>query len=162
MAVTGDDAKLRQLMERLRRVARGDLGQQLRRELAAQTRSEIDRSFRERRSPDGSSWKPLRRADGGAPLVDSGALRSGFDVEVTDGGVRVRNHVAYANVHQRGGRIRRRRGRATKTKAKRRFGGGATVIPARPMVPTSRWGPAPEKRLRAISSRTVRRFFLSR
>lgn len=157
--VRGDDAKLRALLERLTRAARGELASSIRRDLAKQTHEEIARSFRERRSPDGSTWKPVNKKSG-APLVASGALRSGFDVEVTDQGVRVRNDVAYANVHQHGGRIRRRR-RIARSKTKRRLGARAAVIPARPMVPTSRWGPAPERRLRVVSSRAMRKFFLS-
>ncbi|MBI2388643.1 MAG: phage virion morphogenesis protein [Deltaproteobacteria bacterium] len=153
--VRGDDGKLRALMERLLRATRGEVAQQLRRELAKQTREEIDRAFRERRSPDGPSWKP-RKGKGGAPLVESGALRSGFDVSATNDGVAVSNRVAYASVHQHGGRIRRRRrGKARKRQA---FGARGGVIPARPMVPSSRWGPGPTSRLRAVASRVVRKF----
>lgn len=155
--VRGDDGKLRALVDRLARTARGELTAAVRRELARQTQEEIARTFRERRSPDGSAWKPVRNKRG-APLVESGALRGGFDVEVSANGVRVRNDVAYANVHQRGGRIRRR----IRAKKNRRFGARATVIPARPMVPTSRWGPAPEQRLRALFARTMRKFFPTR
>jgi phage gpG-like protein len=133
----------------------------LRVELASRTRDEIDRSFTERRSPSGSAWKPTKL--GGTPLDKSGALRGGFSVSVTTAGVSVSNHVAYANVHQQGGRIRhrRRRGRGARRVARLfSFGGGA--IPARPMVPSSRWGPGPTTRLRVASSRIVHKFFLSR
>jgi phage virion morphogenesis protein len=155
---SGDDAKLRSLLERLLRAARGDVTRQLRRELADQVRDEIGRSFREQRSPDGSTWKPVRKSTGGTPLVESGALSSGFDVTPANDGVRVTNRVAYANVHQRGARIRRRpRG---KTRKRHFFGARGAVIPARPMVPTSHWGPGPTSRLRATASRVVRKFIL--
>jgi phage gpG-like protein len=153
----GDDAKLRALIARVERAASGNLAKRVRQALAEQTREEIARTFRERRSPDGASWKPT--ANGGTPLVASGALRGGFDVTVTPAGVRVTNAADYANVHQHGGRIRRRK-RGSAPRRRRRFGGrgGNGVIPARPMVPTSRWGAAPTLRLRAAASRVVRVF----
>jgi len=159
-AASGDDAKLRALMARLLRAASGEVTQQLRRELTEQVRDEIDRSFRERRAPGGSAWKPVRKKEGGAPLVDSGALRSGFDVTSTNNGVRVTNRIAYANVHQRGARIRRRR--RGKTRKRAFLGGRSAVIPARPMVPSSRWGPGPTSRLRATASRVVRKLLRTR
>jgi phage gpG-like protein len=158
--IKGDDAKLRALVARLESAARGHLALTLRKELAARTRDEIDRAFADRRSPDGRGWAPTKA--GGAPLDRTGALRGGFDVTPTNAGIRVTNSVPYANVHQHGGRIRRRRRTARSRHASRVFKFGGGVIPARPMVPASRWGPRPTARLRAASSRIVHTFFLAR
>jgi phage gpG-like protein len=158
--IKGDDAKLKALVARLESAARGQMAAALRKELAARTRDEIDRAFADRRSPDGRGWPPTKR--GGAPLDRSGALRAGFEVNATDAGVRVTNSVPYANVHQHGGRLRRRRRPRGARRVSRVFGFGAGAVPARPMVPTSRWGPGPTARLRAASSRIVHRFFALR
>jgi phage gpG-like protein len=159
-AVKGDDAKLRVLLARLAAAARGDAMRALRRELALRTAEEIDESFRARRAPDGRSWPTTKR--GGPPLERSGALRRGFDVTPTESGIRVTNSASYANVHQHGGRIRRRRKRTRGRRKARLFSFGGGVIPPRPMVPAARWGPAPTARLRVASSRIVKRFFLAR
>ncbi|MBI2392815.1 MAG: phage virion morphogenesis protein [Deltaproteobacteria bacterium] len=158
MTVRGDDGKLRKLVELLARASSGQLARSMRSALAQQTREEIDRSFRERRSPDGTAWPPLK-SNVGAPLIRSGALRSGFDVSVTAKGVSVTNAVSYASVHQRGARLRGRRRATKKARGRSSFGARRAVIPARPMVPAARWGPAPTSRLQALASRIVRQFF---
>jgi len=157
--LSGDEAKLRALIARLERAATGKLVDELRNAYAAETREQIRRAFDESRSPSGQRW-PSLKARSGKPLVESGALRDGFDVEETRDGVRVTNSKSYAKAHHTGFRIRRRRGNKT-GKRRRSLGRGGRRVPARPMVPTSRWGSHGEHALRALGSRIVRRFFRS-
>ncbi|MGZ5967920.1 MAG: phage virion morphogenesis protein [Polyangiales bacterium] len=154
--VTGDATKLARLLAKLAAAARGDLTKAIRSELAKRTRDELRSAFNAGRSPEGAPWAS-KRDGSAATLVRSGALRSGFDVVPTETGVSVTNSTPYAQVHQRGGRLRR----ARKKHGKRRlFGGGrAGKIPARPMVPTARWGPAATAHMRLAASRVVHRFF---
>lgn len=154
----GDDAKLRALVARIERAASGRLIGELRRAYVSETREQLRRAFDESRSPSGEHW-PALKARNGKPLVESGALRDAFDVEQTRDGVRVSNSKPYAKAHQTGFRIRRRRGK--NGKRRRAFGRGGGRVPARPMVPTSRWGSHGERALRAVATRVVRRFLRS-
>jgi phage gpG-like protein len=154
--VAGDDPKLRALIARLERVASGKLVEELRRAYVSETREQLRRAFDESRSPSGDRWPSLKTRNG-KPLVDTGALRDAFDVEQTRDGVRVSNSKPYAKAHQTGFRIRRRRG-GKNVKRRRAFGRGGGRVPARPMVPTSRWGSHGERALRAVATRIVRRF----
>lgn len=157
--IKGDDTKLRRLAERLGRAASGQLLAELRRTYVAETQTQIGRSFAEGRSPTGEKWPALKKG-ARSPLVASGTLRNGFDVTASRDGVHVTNVEPHAQAHQRGFRIRRRqRGRSRKRRSA--FGAGGGRVPARPMVPTSRWGPHAEQALRALASRIVRRFFRS-
>jgi len=139
---------------RLQELASGGFQRKLLSPALKRTAAEqIERSFRTATDPDGRAW-PRLRSRTGTPLVDSGALRGSFVVETTSAGLRVRSRVRYARMHQNGASVRRRRSRRRKAASPR-----AVAIPARPMVPTSRWGSQWKLEIRTTAKRAMRFFF---
>ena len=67
----------------------------------------------------GGRWKPSRRAreEGGQTLTDTGRLRSSIASNVTGDGVEIGTNVAYAAIHQFGGRTPPRTIRPRRKKA---------------------------------------------
>lgn len=98
--------------------------------------------FDEKKDPEGTPWKPSRRAleKGGKTLMHSGRLRRSIDYAATSDKVMVGSNLAYARIHQKGGEI-------TPKKAKKlvfKDSDGKTVavdavtIPARPYLGVSK------------------------
>lgn len=71
------------------------------------------RRFERERAPDGTPWLRSARAvaEGGRTLTDTGRLRGSIAHTLTDGGhgIEVGSNVAYASLHQFGGRAGRGR-----------------------------------------------------
>ena len=71
------------------------------------------RRFETERAPDGTPWLKSARAvaEGGRTLTDTGRLRGSIAHTLTDGGhgIEVGSNVAYAAIHQFGGRAGRGR-----------------------------------------------------
>lgn len=99
---------------------------------------EAQLNFRNSKSPTGESWKPLspltismRRGGSSKPLIDRGTLRRSINGKATNTQAIAGTNLNYAAIHQFGGTIRPRTGRAL------RFGGNIrtrVVIPARPYL----------------------------
>ncbi|WP_300156809.1 phage virion morphogenesis protein [Solidesulfovibrio sp.] len=71
----------------------------------------IQENFELGHAPDGTRWKPSRRAvlQGGQTLVDTGALQSGIVYEASANRVEIGPSgpsLKYARIHQEGGEIR--------------------------------------------------------
>lgn len=80
--------------------------------------STIER-FQAERGPDGTPWKPSRRArrEGGRTLTDTGRLRASITHRATRTTLEVGTNVVYAAIHQFGGRTPPRTIRPRKKKA---------------------------------------------
>jgi phage virion morphogenesis protein len=108
--------------------------------------SETDRRFETETAPDGTSWKPSRRAieTGGQTLTDKGRLRDSISHQVGPRSVAIGTNLIYAAVHQAGATIRPTSAKALKF----RLPNGAFVttkevtIPARPFIGISDEGEA--------------------
>jgi len=146
------DAQLAGLVARLRRLADEQLAPLLARAMAPVVQERIDAGFRARKSPDGVAWTSAKQVRPHPLLVASGRLRRGFSVQATASGIRVRNAVPYATVQQRGARLRRRR-RNGGHRGKVRLG---SRLPARPMVPATRWASTSSIQLRSAAKGLVR------
>ena len=110
--------------------------------------------FDEKKDPEGTPWKPSRRAleKGGKTLMHSGRLRRSIDYAATSDKVMVGSNLAYARIHQKGGEItpkkaKQKGGEITPKKAKKlvfKDSDGKTVavdavtIPARPYLGVSK------------------------
>ena len=75
-----------------------DIGEEMRRV--------VEGNFAEGGRPE--AWKPSPRSrrDGGKPLTDSGRLRRSITVDAVSDRVRVGTNVAYARIHQLGGKTK--------------------------------------------------------
>lgn len=101
-----------------------------------------DRFSLTNRAPDGAPWKPSMRAEaeGGKTLEKSTRLRDSIDFEVGPRRVVWGTNVSYGRIHQTGGVIRPKSGKALKFSLP---GGGFAVVskvtmPARPYLGISR------------------------
>jgi len=85
----------------------------------------VRRRFEVGEDPDGNPWPPSLRAltEGGRTLVDHGHLRDSVTYQASAEGVRQGTNLVYARIHQLGGTIRPRNGRALAFRA-----GGRTVL----------------------------------
>lgn len=65
--------------------------------------------FENEEAPDGTAWEPSHRASGadGQTLTDTARLRNSIDSQATDDLVMVGSNVAYARIHQLGGKAGR-------------------------------------------------------
>lgn len=81
--------------------------------------------FSKEEAPDGTKWEASRRAleESGQTLTDSARLKTSVDYAATDDSVMVGSNLAYARIHQLGGRA----GRGRKVK-----------LPARPYLGVSK------------------------
>ncbi|MFN7000266.1 phage virion morphogenesis protein [Thermaurantiacus tibetensis] len=89
--------------------------------------------FADGQAPSGAPWLPSRRAreEGGRTLVDTRRLLESITQRATATSAEVGTNIIYAAIHQFGGTIRPRRGRALKTPAGPRR---AVSMPARPFL----------------------------
>ena len=98
--------------------------------------------FDEKKDPEGTPWKPSRRAleKGGKTLMHSGRLRRSIDYAATSDKVMVGSNLAYARIHQKGGTIKPKNGKSLKFKGLN--GEDVLVkevtIPARPYLGVSK------------------------
>lgn len=87
-------------------------------------------------APDGTPWKPSRRAEneGGKTLLDSGHFRDSITRDVTGDSATIGTNIIYAAIHQFGGTIKAKN--AKKLAFKTPFGMAfldEVTIPARPV-----------------------------
>jgi phage virion morphogenesis protein len=96
-------------------------------------RSDAVIAFETETGPDGLRWKPSRRAieEGGLTLTDTGHLRQSITAVSDNRSATIGTNLIYAAIHQNGGRITPRSGRALRTPAGPR---GAVNMPARPFL----------------------------
>lgn len=89
-------------------------------------------------APDGKAWQPSERAmsQGGQTLSDTGLLKRSIEYAATPTKVMVGSNKEYARIHQKGGIIKPKNGKALKFKG--RDGKNVFVkqvkIPARPFI----------------------------
>lgn len=71
--------------------------------------SDTKKRFDAKKDPEGTPWKPSRRAleKGGKTLTNSGRLRRSIDYAATSDKVMVGSNLAYARIHQLGGKTRK-------------------------------------------------------
>jgi len=136
-----DTAKLRALIERIRGLAHVAFRKTVSASIAKAATSEVRREFSTGRDPFDHPWARTK-GRGATPLRGSGRLAGSFSPAVTPEGFTLRSNVAYARVHQRGKRIRPRRGKTLRFRVGNQWvAAKAVTIPARKILPTSRWGP---------------------
>ncbi len=89
--------------------------------------------FETETGPDGRKWQPSQRAiaDGGLTLTDRGHLRQSITAASDASSAIVGTNLIYARIHQFGGRIKAKPGRALNTPFGPR---GAVTMPARPFL----------------------------
>lgn len=95
---------------------------------------QTDTAFETGTAPGGAPWKPSSRvvAEGGQTLVDTGHLKNSITRLVSTDAVTVGTGVVYGAIHQLGGVIRPKRGKALA------FGGvvrKSVTMPSRPFLP---------------------------
>lgn len=129
-----EDADLQRLAKRLQRaLAKADHKPLLQRIAGALRESAILR-FHQGKAPDGSHWKKSRRAleTGGQTLILEGHLRDSITSNATSRRLEVGTNKEYAAIHQFGGIIRPKKGRALNVPG---IGPRASVtMPARPYL----------------------------
>lgn len=108
--VSGDFKALRELREKLGRVASGEFARKLMPRLGQEAIDQVHQEFRQGRSPYGADWRPSERAvkEHGQTLRDTGRLLNSFSAHPTSDGFDIRSDVEYAAIHQYGGTIHRR------------------------------------------------------
>ncbi len=95
---------------------------------------QTDTAFETGASPNGARWEPSGRvlAEGGQTLVDTGRLKNSITRLVSTDAVTVGTGVIYGAIHQLGGVIRAKQGKALA------FGGvvrQSVTMPSRPFLP---------------------------
>ena len=102
-------------------------------EVARVLETGVRERFETGRDPQGQPWTPSQRAieKGGRTLVDTGALLSSIASASDATSAVVGTNLVYAAIHQAGGTIRPKRGRALNTPFGPR---GAVKMPARPFL----------------------------
>ena len=97
--------------------------------------------FADEEDPQGRKWEKSERAktENGVTLTDSGRLRKSIDYAATPDKVMVGSNVAYARIHQLGGSIKPKNGKALKFPGK---SGNPVIVkqvnmPARPYLGVS-------------------------
>ena len=78
------------------------------------------RRFNDEESPKGEKWEKSGRAiaEGGQTLSDTAHLRKSIDFKATPAQVMVGSNLLYARIHQLGGTIKPKKGKALKFKGK--------------------------------------------
>lgn len=98
--------------------------------------------FDEKKDPEGTPWKPSRRAleKGGKTLMHSGRLRRSIDYAATSDKVMVGSNLAYARIHQKGGEITPKKAKKLvfKDSDGKIVAVDAVTIPARPYLGVSK------------------------
>lgn len=139
MTVTGDFAKLKNLVKTLDIMREPEFKKGLVANLAAEAQNQIAEGFQTETDPYGVKWKPSHRAatEGGITLSDRGILRNSFQLtRVSERGFTIMSKLKYSGIHQRGGTIKPKKKKALRFQ----IGGqwfikGAVKIPQRRMVP---------------------------
>ena len=82
--------------------------------------SGTNRRFNNEESPKGEKWEKSGRAiaEGGQTLSDTAHLRKSIDFKATPAQVMVGSNLLYARIHQLGGTIKPKKGKALKFKGK--------------------------------------------
>lgn len=129
-----EDADLQRVAKRLQReLAKADFKPLLQR-IAGALRESATLRFHQGKAPDGSHWKKSRRAleTGGQTLILEGRLRDSLAARVNAKSLEVGTNVVYGGIHQFGGIIRPKKGRALAVPG---VGFRASVtMPARPYL----------------------------
>lgn len=101
--------------------------------IADYMRSQVVLNFETETGPDGKKWQPSQRAiaDGGLTLTDRGHLRQSITAASDATSAIVGTNIIYARIHQTGGRITAKPGKALNTPFGPR---GAVTMPARPFL----------------------------
>ncbi|MGB0683402.1 MAG: phage virion morphogenesis protein [Magnetovibrionaceae bacterium] len=119
-------------------------------EIGAAMVSSTQFNFEAGQAPDGTPWKPSERVEtfGGQTLVNKGHLRDSLTHEASPDQVSVGSNLVYAGIHNFGGEIRPKNGKAL------RFGGGNnTRIVAKVTMPQRQYlgvGTGDEEEIGAI------------
>ena len=120
ITIVVDDAAVGRALKKLRRFVTGDLTPTMD-AIGARLENSTLRRFETQTGPGGEKWKPSLRAkrQKGQTLTDSGRLRASITRNVRESGdaVEVGTNVAYAGIHQFGGRTRPRTIRPRRRKA---------------------------------------------
>lgn len=105
--VTGDFARLNDLVKRLAVVAGAQFKKDLATTMAAAAVAQVQKEFQTSRDPYGTQWKPLGpKGRQGQVLRDTGRLMNSFSGKPADNGFAVATRVDYAAVHQYGATIK--------------------------------------------------------
>lgn len=98
--------------------------------------------FNREEDPSGQGWPKSERAatEGGQTLSDTGRLRKSIDYAATSSKVMVGSNAAYARIHQMGGVIKPKKGKALKFKGRdgKDIFAKQVAIPARQYIGVSR------------------------
>lgn len=166
--LTGDDAALRAMIEKAKKLGGAQALRVLSGRLAVDARKLVERSFATSTSPNGDAWKPLKSRKG-QPLVKSGRLSRSIKANPTSKGFTLYSTAPYAAVHQfgaetkarmqartRGGRFKSKKAAEQQKKGKVLVGRvSGAVIPARPFFP----GGSLPREWQARFAQTTREFF---
>lgn len=129
-----EDADLQRVAKRLQRaLAKADF-RPLLQLIAGGLRESATLRFHQGKAPDGSHWKKSHRAlvTGGQTLILEGRLRDSLAARVNAKSLEVGTNVVYGGIHQFGGVIRPKKGRALNVPG---IGPRASVtMPARPYL----------------------------
>lgn len=118
----------------------------------------VRRRFETGEDPEGQPWVSSQRAieEGGRTLTDTGALLGSIAAAFDATGAIVGTNLVYAAIHQFGGTIKAKPGKALNTPFGPR---GAVNMPARPFLG---FGPYEAKEIEAILSRHLKDAFEGR
>ncbi|PZQ45162.1 MAG: phage virion morphogenesis protein [Micavibrio aeruginosavorus] len=107
LAITGDDI----LLKALRKVSSPATRREILDTLGSYGVSSTQQRFREKKTPEGASWKESRRASqGGQTLRDRNYLYRSLSYLASDKSVEWGTNLIYAAIHQFGGIIRPKNG----------------------------------------------------
>lgn len=127
------DREIQALINNLKGMARGGFKSALK-SIGEAVKTMSVAAFEDETSPSGKEWKKSARAEseGGQTLSDTGRLKTSIDVAAGSDTVQVGTNVVYAAIHQLGGTIKPKKGKALKF--------GSTIVskvtmPARPFLP---------------------------
>lgn len=109
-----EDAELQRVAKRLQRALAKADHKPLLQLIAGALRESATLRFHQGKAPDGSHWKKSRRAleTGGQTLILEGRLRDSLAARVNAKSLEVGTNVVYGGIHQFGGIIRPKKGRA--------------------------------------------------
>ncbi len=170
--LTGDDAALRELVAKAKKLGGTSALRVLSGRLAVDARALVAQSFATSTAPDGAAWAALR-ARRGKPLVRTGRLERSIKTRPSSKGFVLYTNVPYAAVHQFGAQTKSRnqartrtgRFKSAKSAAAQKRGAvrvgrvsGAT-IPARPFFPGATLPPAWRARFTATAREYFNEFF---
>lgn len=148
LKLTGDDAALRGMIEKGKKIGGALALKILSKRLGDEAKRRAEASFATSASPDGVPWAPLKNRKG-KPLVKTGRLSRSIKVRASGRGFTLYSTASYAAVHQLGGSLKERlqprtrtgRFKSKKSADKQKRGAvrvsriAASTIPARPFFP---------------------------